>query len=224
MLPLLLLIAAAALPRRALAATVAADVAAINGLYVALGSPALPKWTANGGDPCGDGWQGVVCIGSNIDSIIFNAANLEGQLGSLGNFTSITTINLSNNNIGGTIPEDLPVTLQHFFMSDNQLTGSIPTSLSMLQSLTDMSLNDNHLDGKLPDAFGSLTGLVNFDISSNNFSGSLPPSLGSLSSLTTLHMQDNQLSGTLDVLQDLPLKDLYSHTLYSVIILLIHFY
>ncbi|EEC72599.1 hypothetical protein OsI_06067 [Oryza sativa Indica Group] len=207
-LPLLLLIAAAALPRRALAATVAADVAAINGLYVALGSPALPKWTANGGDPCGDGWQGVVCIGSNIDSIIFNAANLEGQLGSLGNFTSITTINLSNNNIGGTIPEDLPVTLQHFFMSDNQLTGSIPTSLSMLQSLTDMSLNDNHLDGKLPDAFGSLTGLVNFDISSNNFSGSLPPSLGSLSSLTTLHMQDNQLSGTLDVLQDLPLKDL----------------
>jgi hypothetical protein len=47
------------------------------------------------------------------------------------------------------------------FMSDNQLTGSIPTSLSMLQSLTDMSLNDNHLDGKLPDAFGSLTGLVN---------------------------------------------------------------
>lgn len=44
-------------------------VAAINGLYVALGSPALPKWTANGGDPCGDGWQGVVCIGSNIDSM-----------------------------------------------------------------------------------------------------------------------------------------------------------
>jgi hypothetical protein len=103
----------------------------------------------------------ILCFYQLIVCRIFNAANLEGQLGSLGNFTSITTINLSNNNIGGTIPEDLPVTLQHFFMSDNQLTGSIPTSLSMLQSLTDMSLNDNHLDGKLPDAFGSLTGLVN---------------------------------------------------------------
>ncbi|KAG8069956.1 hypothetical protein GUJ93_ZPchr0006g40873 [Zizania palustris] len=205
---LLLLIAAAALPRRALAATDPADVTAINGLYVALGSPTLPKWTANGGDPCGDGWQGVVCIGSNIDSITFNAANLGGQLGSLGKFTSITTIDLSNNNIGGTIPEDLPVTLQRFFMSDNQLTGSIPVTLSNLQSLTAMSLNGNHLDGKLPDAFDSLTSLVNFDISSNNFSGPLPTSLGSMSSLTTLHMQDNQLSGTLNVLQDLPLKDL----------------
>lgn len=44
-------------------------VSAINGLYVALGSPTLPGWTANGGDPCGERWQGVVCIGSNIDSM-----------------------------------------------------------------------------------------------------------------------------------------------------------
>jgi Leucine-rich repeat (LRR) protein len=161
-------------------------VSAINGLYVALESPKLPGWSASGGDPCGEGWQGVTCIGSSITSIVFNAANLGGQLGSLGNFTSITEINLSNNNIGGTIPEDLPVTLQNFFLSDNQLTGSIPMSLSKLQSLSAMSLNGNHLDGKLPDAFDSLTGLVNLDISSNNFSGPLPPSLGSLTSLTTL--------------------------------------
>nr|CAB3449034.1 unnamed protein product [Digitaria exilis] len=188
----LLMIAAAALPRRALAVTDAADVSAINGLYVALGSPTLP-------------------------GCVFNAANLGGQLGSLGKFTSITEINLSNNNIGGTIPDDLPVTLRNFFLSDNQLTGSIPVSLSKLQSLTAMSLNGNHLDGKLPDAFDSLTGLVNLDISSNNFSGPLPPSMGSLTSLTTLHLQDNQLTGTLNVLQDLPLKDLYVHILLSVV-------
>lgn len=47
-------------------------VSAINGLYVALGSPALPGWTANGGDPCGEKWQGVVCIGSNIDAMYVN--------------------------------------------------------------------------------------------------------------------------------------------------------
>ncbi|KAK3152275.1 hypothetical protein QOZ80_2BG0156720 [Eleusine coracana subsp. coracana] len=207
-LAFLLLIAAAALVPRSRAATDPSDVAAINELYVALGSPTLPGWTASAGDPCGEKWQGVTCIGTSINSIVFNAANLGGQLGGLEKFTTIAEINLSNNNIGGTIPEDLPVTLQNFFLSDNQLTGSIPTSLSKLQSLTAMSLNGNHLDGKLPDAFGSLTGLVNLDISSNNFSGPLPPSLGSSTSLTTLHVQDNQLSGTLDVLQDLPLKDL----------------
>lgn len=44
-------------------------VSAINGLYVALGSPTLPGWTANGGDPYGERCQGVVCIDSNIDSM-----------------------------------------------------------------------------------------------------------------------------------------------------------
>jgi Leucine-rich repeat (LRR) protein len=214
-------------------------VSAINGLYISLGSPKLPGWSGNGGDPCSELWQGVVCTGSSITSVTMNAANLGGQLGGLGNFTSIVTINLSNNKIGGTIPEDLPVTLQHIFLSANQLTGSIPSSLAKLKNLADMyilasfrrkfiyrlicvvnhiyhfpcfprSLNDNQLNGQLPDAFGSLTGLVNLDISSNNLTGVLPPSMKNLSSLTTLHMQGNRLSGTLNVLQDLPLKDLYS--------------
>ncbi|RCV22052.1 hypothetical protein SETIT_4G189100v2 [Setaria italica] len=211
-LPLLLLLLAlqalAAAPRLAGAVTDAADVSAINGLYVALGSPTLPGWTGNGGDPCGELWQGVVCTGSTITGITMNAANLGGQLGSLGNFTSIITIDLSNNNIGGTIPEDLPVTLQSLFLSANQLTGSIPSSLSKIKNLTAMSVNGNHLNGDLPDAFDSLSRLVNLDISSNNMTGVLPSSMKSLASLTTLHMQDNQLSGTLNVLQDLPLKDL----------------
>ncbi|KAL6874147.1 hypothetical protein ACP4OV_014229 [Aristida adscensionis] len=205
------LVALAAAPRLVGAATDAADVSAINGLYVALGSPTLPGWTGNGGDPCGELWQGITCTGTSITGMYgrtMNAANLGGQLGSLGNFTSITTINLSNNNIGGTIPEDLPVTLQQLFLSANQLTGSIPSSLSKLKILTAMSVNGNNLNGELPDAFDSLTGLVNLDISSNNMSGVLPSSMKNLASLTTLHMQDNQLSGTLNVLEDLPLKDL----------------
>nr|CAB3445799.1 unnamed protein product [Digitaria exilis] len=170
----LLMIAAAALPRRALAVTDAADVSAINGLYVALGSPTLP-------------------------GCVFNAANLGGQLGSLGKFTSITEINLSNNNIGGTIPDDLPVTLRNFFLSDNQLTGSIPVSLSKLQSLTAMSLNGNHLDGKLPDAFDSLTGLGYF--------------------FQQLQWSITTFNGKLDITNyiDLPLKDLYVHILLSVV-------
>ena len=42
------------------------SVAAINNLYVALGSPVLPGWIATGGDPCGEKWQGVECIDTNI--------------------------------------------------------------------------------------------------------------------------------------------------------------
>ncbi|XP_020597818.1 protein STRUBBELIG-RECEPTOR FAMILY 3 isoform X2 [Phalaenopsis equestris] len=163
------------------------DVFAINSLYAALGSPPLPGWIPNGGDPCIEGWQGIQCVGPNISSVTINGANLRGQLGShLENFSSIVTI----------------------FLSANQFTGNIPASLSKLTLLSDMSVNANNLSGELPDAFQSLIGLINLDLSANNISGQLPPSMRSLSSLTTLHVQDNKLSGTLDVLQDLPLKNL----------------
>ncbi|WOL16028.1 protein STRUBBELIG-RECEPTOR FAMILY 3-like [Canna indica] len=184
------------------------DVYAINYLYFSLGFPLLPGWRPLGGDPCVDAWQGVECVNSNITAIILNGANLAGELGDkLVNFTSLITMDLSNNQIGGSIPEKLPITIRNF-LSANQLTGSIPGSLAELTLLSDMSLNNNLLSGQLPDAFQSLTGLINLDISGNNLSGQLPPSMGSLSSLTTLHIQNNQLSGTLDVLQDLPLQDL----------------
>ncbi|KAL1821683.1 hypothetical protein ACET3Z_016552 [Daucus carota] len=185
------------------------DVAAINSLYVALGSPLLPGWVGVGGDPCADSWQGVQCIDSNISAIIFNAANLGGELGdSLGSFASIRSIDFSGNQIGGNIPSSLPVTLQNLFLSANKFTGSIPSSLSSLSQLSAMSLDNNQLTGEIPDSFQGLTVLVNLDLSANNLSGQLPPSVESLSSLMTFHLQNNQLSGTLDVLQDLPLRDL----------------
>lgn len=46
-----------------------ASVAAINSLYIALGSPVLPGWEGAGGDPCGEAWQGVLCNGSDIQSM-----------------------------------------------------------------------------------------------------------------------------------------------------------
>ncbi|TMW84561.1 hypothetical protein EJD97_024937 [Solanum chilense] len=185
------------------------DVAAINNLYASLGSPSLPGWGAVGGDPCNGLWQGVECENGSILTIQLNAANLGGELGdNLGSFSSLRTLDLSNNHIGGSIPTNLPVTLLHIFLSANAFTGSIPTSLSYLSRLSAMSLNGNHLTGEIPDSFTGLTALVNLDLSSNNLSGSLPPSVESLSSLTTLYLQNNQLSGTLDVLQDLPLKNL----------------
>ncbi|KAH7675841.1 Non-specific serine/threonine protein kinase protein [Dioscorea alata] len=185
------------------------DVYAINNLYAALGFPPLSGWISLGGDPCSEGWQGVQCVISNITAIVLNGTNLGGQLGDkLDNFATIITLDFSNNHIGGSIPENLPVTMREFFLSDNQFTGSIPNSLSELSLLAKMSLRGNHLGGEIPDAFEPLTSLVNLDLSYNNLSGPLPLSMGSLSSLTTLHIQNNRLTDFLDVLQDLPLLDL----------------
>ncbi|KAI7757805.1 hypothetical protein M8C21_029181, partial [Ambrosia artemisiifolia] len=135
-----------------------------------------------GGDPCAEGWQGVQCVNSNITGIILNGANLGGELDeNLGAFVSIIQIDLSNNHIGGHIPSSLPLTIKSLMLSGNQLTRSIPDSLSLLGQMTDL------------------------DLSANNLSRPLPPSMASLSSLTTLLLQDNHLTGVLEVLQDLPL-------------------
>nr|XP_043620937.1 protein STRUBBELIG-RECEPTOR FAMILY 3-like [Erigeron canadensis] len=182
------------------------DVLAINSLYAALGYPPLPGWLVSGGDPCAEGWQGVLCVNSNITGIVLNGANLGGELGeNLGAFLSIIQIDVSNNHIGGPIPTSLPLTIKILTLSGNQLTGSIPDSLSLLGQMTDLSLSNNHLTGVIPDSFQQLTPLVNMDLSANNLSGPLPPSMANLLSVTTLHLQDNHLTGFLDVLQDLPL-------------------
>ncbi|XP_047164414.1 protein STRUBBELIG-RECEPTOR FAMILY 3-like isoform X1 [Vigna umbellata] len=184
------------------------DVAAINSLYVALGSPPLEGWKAIGGDPCLEQWQGVRCVFSNITALLLGGMSLSGQLGSNLDFPSIIELDLSNNQIGGAIPSSLSPTLRNLSLSANKLNGSIPDALSSLTQLSDLSLKDNHLNGEIPDAFLHFTDLINMDLSGNNLSGQLPPSMGNLSSLNTLHLQNNQLSGTLFVLQDLPLQDL----------------
>lgn len=155
-----------------------------------------------------EAWQGVLCVNSNITGISLVSANLGGELGTnLDSFTSIISIDLSDNHIGGTIPANLPPTMKTFSLSANQFTGSLP-DFSSLSQLTDLSLKNNHLTGDLPDGFEQLMGLINLDLSGNNLTGPLPPSMGNLSSLTTLNLQDNNFTGTLDVLQNLPLSNL----------------
>ncbi|MBA0711799.1 hypothetical protein Golax_010946, partial [Gossypium laxum] len=185
-------------------------VAAINSLYAALGSPLLPGWIASGGDPCAEAWQGVQCNGSDIMSMWDYPSPF-----TVGTSAAFWFVSMSNDGrFVGSLnrfeqqPDRGKYSIQFACYYAKLFSGSIPDSLSSLTMLTDMSLNNNNLSGEIPDAFQSLSGLINLDLSSNKLSGSLPPSMENLSSLTTLRLQANQLSGTLDVLQDLPLRDL----------------
>ncbi|OAY78315.1 Protein STRUBBELIG-RECEPTOR FAMILY 1, partial [Ananas comosus] len=217
-------------------------VYAINNLYAALDSPPLPGWTTYGGDPCIEAWQGVQCTDSHVTAIVLNGANLGGRLSeTLVNFTSMITIDLSNNHIGGTVPENLPRTMRKLYgspssiyLSANQLTGSIPSSLSELTLISDMSLSGNLLTGELPDAFQMLSGLgyffQQFAWAAAFFDGEIVLSYYLVRFLSCLviihakgknfcllcrHLQDNQLSGTLDVLENLPLNDLKDGNLFN---------
>ncbi|XVF23278.1 hypothetical protein REPUB_Repub13aG0022400 [Reevesia pubescens] len=186
------------------------DVTALNVMFKSLNTPSqLSGWRASGGDPCGDSWEGIKCLGSSVTEIKLSDYALGGQLGyQLSSLTSVTTFDLSKNNLNGDIPYQLPPNAAHIDLSENKFSGNVPYSVSQMTSLEDINLSNNQLKGQLSDMFAKVKKLKSFDVSFNKLSDKLPNSFANLTSLNTLHLQDNKFTGTLNVLADLPLNDL----------------
>ncbi|KAL1813172.1 probable LRR receptor-like serine/threonine-protein kinase At1g67720 [Daucus carota subsp. sativus] len=81
-------------------------------------------------------------------------------------------------------------------LSGKNLTGSIPTDLTKLSSLTELWLDGNSLTGSIPDFTGN-TNLKIIHLENNQLSGELPSSLADLPNLRELYLQDNRLSGAI---------------------------
>ncbi|KAF0925076.1 hypothetical protein E2562_015370 [Oryza meyeriana var. granulata] len=151
-------------------------VDAINELYASLGSPDLHGWASSGGDPCMEAWQGVQCLGPNITAIELRGASLGGKLSeTLGKFTAITTLDLSNNHIGGVIPQRLPPAIRQLDLSSNNLNGKLPDSMARLNSLSTLHVQNNQLTGTL-NVLGDLP-LKDLNVENNLFSGPIPEKL-----------------------------------------------
>ncbi|XP_026445449.1 probable leucine-rich repeat receptor-like protein kinase At1g35710 [Papaver somniferum] len=82
-------------------------------------------------------------------------------------------------------------------ISENQISGPIPTSLYNLRKLKLLYLYQNQLSGVISQEIGKLTSLVDFQLSSNNLVGPIPTSIGNLSNLNILYLNENQLCGTI---------------------------
>ena len=106
-----------------------------------------------------------------------------------------------NNNLVGSIPPELALlsnNVQFITIVENPgLTGSIPPVLfKTCTKLQRLYLNDNDLTGTIPTTIGSLTNLVEFDISGNGKligSNYLPSEIGKLSILKILKLSNNNV-------------------------------
>ncbi|XP_048439390.1 probable LRR receptor-like serine/threonine-protein kinase At3g47570 [Pyrus x bretschneideri] len=103
------------------------------------------------------------------------------------------------NKLIGSIPNQLNslLNLTHFWVDENNLTGTIPNWIGNFSFMYALSLSDNNFEGSIPNAFGLLTSLGRFVIPSNKLSGTVPSSVYNISSLYYITFTQNQLQGEL---------------------------
>ncbi|XP_058076454.1 receptor-like protein EIX1 [Magnolia sinica] len=107
-------------------------------------------------------------------------------------------LDLSNNQFSGPIPPNFTSTmpyLEFFSAKGNQISGTIPSSIEGMNSLTALDLSQNNIGGIIPLSLGNCVALKAVDLSKNWLSGEIPRSLGQLDRLQTMHLSNNKLSG-----------------------------
>lgn len=125
----------------------------------------------------------------------FNSLN--GSISSsFKSWTSLSTLILSGNHFsGGIAPLSELEKLSVLQVGGNMFKGEIPDSIGSLKSLTyDLDLSNNGLSGQLPSGFGNLIMLQRLDVSANNLSGDLSI-LGGLQALIEINVSSNLFTG-----------------------------
>nr|XP_019705444.1 receptor-like protein EIX1 [Elaeis guineensis] len=80
-------------------------------------------------------------------------------------------------------------------LSDNNISGEIPEKFTNLRGLYYLNLSGNHLTGRIPENIGAMEQLESLDLSRNNLSSTIPTSISNLNSLEYLNLSHNNLSG-----------------------------
>ncbi|KAK4571384.1 hypothetical protein RGQ29_029982 [Quercus rubra] len=116
--------------------------------------------------------------------------------------TSLVEIDLSSNQLRGSIPDALGKmnSLESLNFDENQLEHSIPKSFGNICTLSSLSLSNNRLSGQLVEFINILSGcaknsLEMLDLSLNQITGSLP-NFSTFSSLKIIYDGTNNLTGT----------------------------
>ncbi|KAL3321321.1 hypothetical protein AABB24_039118 [Solanum stoloniferum] len=107
---------------------------------------------------------------------------------------SLQIIDLRSNLLQGSLPIP-PNSTTYFFISHNNLTGEIPSSICNLTSLVMLDLGRNNLRGEIPQCLGNITALEVLDMHHNNLSGNIPTTFRNGSSLSSLNFHGNKLEG-----------------------------
>ncbi|MEO6175589.1 MAG: PKD domain-containing protein [Flavobacterium circumlabens] len=112
----------------------------------------------------------------------------------------VSSIVISNNNLTGTIPAEIGLLnqLTLLYLVQNNLTGNIPGEIGQLTKLQNITLVQNKLTGNIPNTIGSLSQLTTLNLSNNNtLTGNIPTEIGQLNKLQSVDLSYNNLQGNI---------------------------
>ncbi|XP_075671181.1 receptor-like protein EIX2 [Castanea sativa] len=103
---------------------------------------------------------------------------------------NLVSLDLSYNKFQGPLPVHLQnlTSLRHLDLSVNVFNSSIPNWLYCFSHLEFLNLGGNILQGRISSAIGNLTSAISIDLSSNELEGKVPRSLGSLCKLREIRL------------------------------------
>ncbi len=164
------------------------------------------NWTMNSGwditqeptlDELAD-WHGVTVSNSKVILLQLKNNNLVGTIPEeLDAISDLKGLDFRQNSLSGPIPSEIGNISQlvSLYLTENSLSGSIPAKLGQLSQLEQLWLDDNSLTGEIPKELGQLTSLKEIILNENSLSGSIPAQLGQLSQLEELWLYTNSLTG-----------------------------
>ncbi|CAI8584622.1 unnamed protein product [Vicia faba] len=136
---------------------------------------------------------------SSLQTLDVSHNSLTGEISpSICNLKSLIELELGFNSLSGNVPSciiNFTPNLQVLTLQGNKLSGLIPQSYQMENTLKMIDFSNNNLQGQLPRALVNCGSLEYFDISHNNINDSFPFWLGDLPELKVLALGDNEFHG-----------------------------
>ncbi|MEJ2627816.1 MAG: choice-of-anchor D domain-containing protein, partial [bacterium] len=145
-------------------------------------------------------WYGVTKNEDVVTAVELSVNNLIGTIPpEIENLSYLITLDLQLNQLTDSIPSEIGnlSNLKYLYLNNNQLNGSLPPELGNLSHLEYLYLNNNQFSGSIPSQIGNLTNLVKLDLQNSNLTNSIPAELEYLTDLEYLWLNNNSLSGSI---------------------------
>jgi Leucine-rich repeat (LRR) protein len=114
-----------------------------------------------------------------------------------GGMAALTLLDLSNNRITGAIPTELgnASRVETILLNGNQFTGEIPRAFGNLKALRTLDLSQNRLTGQVPNGLTDARALERLALSNNKLAGRIPAELSNLPNLRAIALDSNEFVG-----------------------------